>query len=276
MRLCSIRSGCARLPGRLWMAVYILGAGLPLHAAAQDAFSPVMTVAEPELAGQALAQHLRSAPPEENTRFTGTLKILPRGAEPRSIPLICNARLGQSTATATNWDAIYVMRPADKAPEELLIVRFQVGRSNEYFHALGTAITNAPDEASRVSGAKLEGPLAGSDFWLCDLGLEFLHWPTQRVVKAEMRRSRSCRVLDSINPHPTATGYARVRSWIDTETSEMPYILEAMAYDANNKLIKQFSLGSVKKVEGQWQLKDMKIRTARTGSRTWLEFDLKK
>jgi hypothetical protein len=60
-------------------------------------------------------------------------------------------------------------------------------------------------------------PFTGSDFWIADLGLDFLHWPKQRLLRKEMRHSKSCEVLESVNPQSVPGGYARVVSWIMIE-----------------------------------------------------------
>ena len=52
-------------------------------------------------------------------------------------------------------------------------------------------------------------------------------------------------------------------------------VVEAKAYDAQNKLLKEFYPKDIKKVNGQWQVGSMKIDNVQTGSRTTLEFDLK-
>ena len=115
-------------------------------------------------------------------------------------------------------------------------------------------------------------PFAGSDFWIADLGLEFFHWPEQKILKPyEMRRGRACHVLESTNPNPSPNGYSRVVSWIDNETLG---IVQAEAYDAKGELLKEFYPKSFKKVNGQWELQEMEIRNDRTGSRTRLEFEL--
>jgi hypothetical protein len=80
-------------------------------------------------------------------------------------------------------------------------------------------------------------------------------------------------VLENLNPNPSTNGYSRVVSWIDEESYG---IVHAEAYDAQNKLLKVFDPKSFKKVNGQWELKDMEIRNVQTGSRTRIEFDLKK
>ena len=117
-------------------------------------------------------------------------------------------------------------------------------------------------------------PFAHSDFWLCDLGLEFFHWPAQKVLPktTNLKRGRAYTLLESTNPNPATNGYSRVRSWIDKETGG---ILEAEAYDAAGKLLKEFEPKSFKKVNGQWELQDMEIYNDQTRSRTRIEFDLK-
>ena len=116
-------------------------------------------------------------------------------------------------------------------------------------------------------------PFAGSDFWMADLGLEFFHWPEQKILKHEMRRGRACKVLESTNPSSTTNGYSRVVSWIDNESGG---IVQAEAYDFKNKLLKEFAPKSFKKVNGHWELQEMEIRNVQTGSRTRLEVDLEK
>ena len=114
-------------------------------------------------------------------------------------------------------------------------------------------------------------PFAGSDFWICDLGLEFLHWPGQKILRGDTARGRLCKVLESTNPSPSPSGYSRVLCWIDNEALG---IVEAKAYDANGKLLKEFYPKDIKKVDGQWQVGSMEIDNVQTGSRTRLEFDL--
>jgi len=116
-------------------------------------------------------------------------------------------------------------------------------------------------------------PFAGSDFLLADLGLEFFHWPGQKVLKREVHSSRGCTVLESTNPNPSTNGYSRVMSWIDTETLG---IVEAYAYDAKGKQLKDFYPKDFKKVDGQWQVQTFVMENVQTGSRSRLEFDLKK
>jgi len=153
----------------------------------------------------------------------------------------------------------------------VLTVIHTEGQPNEYWLKSTAGPTGPGDPGVRQTGNGAMIPFAGTDFWLFDFGLEFLHWPTQRIVKKEMRRGRFCEVLESVNPHAAPGTYARVLSWIDQETTGL---LRAEAYDTDRRLLKEFSVGSFTKVNGQWRVRDVEIRDERTGSRTRLELDL--
>jgi hypothetical protein len=122
-----------------------------------------------------------------------------------------------------------------------------------------------------LSETQIWAPFANSDFWIADLGLEFFHWPDQKIIKHETRRTRACAVLESTNPHPSAGGYSRVDTWIDDESLGP---IHAEAFDAKGKLLKIFDPKKIKKVNGQWELEDMEIRNVQTGSRTTIMFNL--
>ena len=66
-----------------------------------------------------------------------------------------------------------------------------------------------------------------------------------------------------------AAGYTRLRSWIDAESGG---VILARAYGPDNRLMKEFEVGGLTKVNGKWELKDMEMRDARTDSQTILEF----
>jgi hypothetical protein len=62
-----------------------------------------------------------------------------------------------------------------------------------------------------------------------------------------------------------------VVTWIEKESGAP---IQAEAYGADNKLLKEFWLGSFKKINGRYELKDMKINNLKTKTRTQLVFDL--
>lgn len=219
------------------------------------------TAAERE--GVALAKELQSLRPIEGD---GVLRL--RNPDGKWFAAI-RVRL-RFVEQGHSWQSTYEAFTAEGTLAETLLVTGTPGRPNTYLH---TILPGAP--GSPRSGAEAHVPFAGSEFWLTDLGLEFLHWPEQRITKREMRKGRSCRVLESVNPNP-GNGYARVLSWVDVEHRS---VLRAEAYDAGRNLVKEFSIGSFKKVadasgDKRWQLKTMEIRNERNDSRTRLEFDL--
>jgi hypothetical protein len=229
--------------------------------------SPVLKLTNPDAkeAGRALAEKLRSAAPAENAAFHGILKIRPRDGRTEVLAIASRITVGE-----TKWQVTYETTAKESNAAEKLTIIHAPGRPNEYLYSSGTNTSDRPIPLADDLAAR---PFAGSDFWLMDLGLEFFHWPEQRLRKPEMRHNRSCRVLESINPASDPAGYARVVSWIDLETDGL---VCAEAYDRGNRLVKEFSVGSFRKVEGRYELQDMKIRNPKAGRRTELEFDLKK
>lgn len=215
--------------------------------------------------GQALAAELRAVRPPESFTNTATLRITNPEGQVRRIPVTITTLVGDEFAWSVTYSALVGLET-----ETLTVTRrparppaFELGRTGE---PLGSSAKTLGDAESAV-------PFAGSDFWLRDLGLGFLHWPEQRLIrkdKPEMRKGRPCKILESADPG--ATGYSRVRSWIDAEHKGL---ILAEAYDSAGKLVKRFSIGSLKKVEGEWQLKDMEMIDEVRGGETRLEFDLK-
>ena len=152
-----------------------------------------------------------------------------------------------------------------------LSVTLQLGNANEYFVVEGDFTVPDAQDMRILNGNQSMTPFVGSDFWLADLGLEFLHWPEQRMTRKEMRRSQFCKVIESINPQPATNAYSRVISWFQHEAGGIVY---AEAYDAKGALLKIFEPKEIEKVHGQWQLREMQMRNVQTGSRTRIEFDL--
>jgi len=217
--------------------------------------------------GMALAAEVRSLRPEENAEFNGVLVIRHRGGQTSWVPV-----RGQVVAEGTSWRTIYETSPTNGLPAEKLVVIHAKETPNRYLFERRKGSAAAAGETEALAGDRIWAPLAGSDFLLADLGMEFLHWPEQQLIKRnEMRKGRPCRLLESKTPRTAVGGYARVLSWVDQETDG---IVAAEAYDAAGQLVKEFSLRNFKKIRGRWQLQEMEIRSVRTGSRTRLEFNL--
>ncbi|HEY4984542.1 MAG TPA: outer membrane lipoprotein-sorting protein [Verrucomicrobiae bacterium] len=252
------RRGSAALPLIAAILFFAVGA---TAAATND-------LSDAEIQGRQLAQQLLEQGPGTNFVQNGVLNIRAGKGKHSEIPVRF-----QTTVNGTGWQTIY--ETTSQSNRVRLIVIHKTGRPNEYFLREGLEVLDKGEDGKSTTlvDSKLMTPFAGSDFWVADLGLEFFHWPQQKLLKKEVKRSRGCTVLESTNPNPSTNGYARVVSWIDNESSG---IVQAEAYDFKNKRLKEFAPKSFKKVNGQWELQEMEIRNVQTGSRTRLEFDLKK
>jgi hypothetical protein len=247
----------------------LLALFFPLLACAQrpvDTRPPPLSPEESLKAGRRLVEDLLTQKPEANSTNTGVVRI--RDANDREHRIRVRFDI---YATPANWVSAYQTLPADGLPAEELAVIHPGRQPNEYFLTRPAGSNVPAARPIRLSADEIMVPFAGSDFWVADLGLEFLHWPAQRVLRREMRHGQPCAVLESANPRPAPPGYARVVSWVDTDNGG---ILHADAYDARGQLMKEFDPSGLKKVNGQRKLEEMEMRNRKTGSHTWIKFDL--
>jgi len=243
---------------------------LPLASLAQPKSGlrqpPTLDPVEAQKQGRALVADLLAQRPEQSSTNTGVMRIREPNGSQREVPIRFEV-IPQSTS----WLNVYKALPAqNRTGEKLTIIHSDAG-PNQY--CVNQLPANGGDDFSseKLSGNQTMVSFAGSDFWVADLGLEFLHWPKQLLLKKEMRRSRSCNVLESVNPEPMVGTYARVRCWIDIESDG---IVLAEAYDSQDKLLKEFAPKEIKKIQGEWQLEEMEIRNLQAGSRTRVVFNL--
>jgi hypothetical protein len=233
-------------------------------------------LSDAEMQGRSLAQQLLDQWPATNFTQTGVLKIRDGKGKRLEVPVQF-----QISVTGSNWQAVYSTQitgtngGADFGRTHFgrLMITHSGDRPNLYQVPNINPPPTETNEFFNLAGNQTMSSFAGSDFWIADLGLEFFHWPAQKLLKKEFKRSRGCSVLKSTNPSPSPNGYAWVISWIDNEGGG---IVQAEGYDANGKRLKEFAPKSFKKVNGQWELQEMEICNVQTGSRTRLEFDLKK
>jgi hypothetical protein len=230
--------------------------------------TPPLDSFQAERDARSLLTNMLAQIPDQNSVKAGVLKIRNSKGDEKEIPV----RI-EILASPANWKSIYeATASSNLAGGVKLIVIHSGNQPNQYqlIEPGKSAATNA--SSGRLSPAELMVPFAGSDFWLADLGLEFLHWPKQRVLLTDMRHHKSCRVLESLNPQPSPGGYARVVSWITVDTPHA--IVHAEAFDSSNQLVKKFDPKNLEKINGQYELESMEIRSPKAGSRTILEFDL--
>lgn len=241
-------------------SVFIRGFIFFLFVFSCTAFS--QTPADEPQTGDEIAGELRNMQPDGNTKVSGTLII----NRHEKIPVVC-----EITTNGNSWKVSYKTEPDANTPAEKFVTVHSLNAPNKYFYSRAMNPSAPLSEPKLLKAADLETRFASSDFWLGELGFDFLHWPIQNKLPGQMRLGQPCYVLESINPK--APVVVRVKSYIEKESGG---ILIAEGYDRNKKLIKDFSLGgsSFKKVNGQWQLKKMKISSPKEDSETVLEFDL--
>ncbi len=214
--------------------------------------------------GRALAELVRTQRPDRAAASRGILKT--RTADGRRVSVPLEVRVEIDTHS---WKTIYRASFLDGRVETLTVEnledaspRFALRRAT----AGGQVTEIRPERAGQWFA-----PFAATDFWFVDLGMAFLHWPEQRWLGTETRRTRLCNMLESVNPTPAPGAYKRVVTWVDEKTAG---IVRAEAYDAQDKLLKEFSPGSFAKVGTRYELRDMEIRNEQTDSRTTLVFEI--
>ena len=211
-------------------------------------------------------REIQSSRPEHDSEIRGVLNISRDGK--KHIPVVCRIVVRGNT-----WQTIYESKATAGVPAELLIITRTAGAVPQYAYARAATVGSPIPQPRPIATQQAYVPFAQSDFWLTDLGTEFIFWPEQARLKGELRLGRDCYILESINPN--AGEIVRIKAFVDKESNG---ILLAEGYDVRNKLVKEFSLhgSSFKKVNGQWRLEKMDMHNAKTGSQTVLKFDLPK
>jgi hypothetical protein len=219
-----------------------------------------------EIEGSQLAHRLLASRPTTNYFEHGVLTIRDGSGKRSEIDLSSSVE-----TISTGWENIYGISIGSKpVTNGLLIINHDGSDPGKY------DLYSEGELKSRIvtlQGNQTMIPFAGSDFWLCDLGLEFFHWPQQKVLKKEFHRQCACTVLESTNPNPSANSYSRVVCWIDQDSLG---IVEAYAYDVKGNKLKNFYPKNLEKVNGQYQLESMVMENLQTGSKSVMEFDLDK
>ena len=221
-----------------------------------------------EKEARALVAEMLAAKPDQNTTNTGQVRIRDAADKEREIPVRF-----EITVTPTNWFSVYETLPSAGGPGGLKLTVIHSGDQPNRYELFDPAAAGPANTAARqLTRDQIMAPFAGSDFWIADLGLEFLHWPRQQVLSNDMRHSKSCKVLESTNPAPVPGGYARVKSWIMIASPHG--IVHGDAYDARGEVLKRFDPTNLEKIQGDYQLEEMEMRNRKTGSQTVIKFNL--
>ncbi len=250
----------------------VCAAAILLDASSQCALPPKsepsplrLPPAEGKRVARELVNNLLSTKPTENMTEMLLFKITDPDDKERQV----SVRF-QIICTPTNFLNVYeTMGEGGSSGGMRLSIVHSGDAPNEY-------LLSQPPQAppKKLTGKELTLPFAGSDFWVSDLGLEFLHWGEQRVTRKEMRRSVFCDVLESTNPHPSPGDYTKVVSWIGANRPDELVLVRANALDSKGRLLKWFEPTKLQKVNGVQELKEMELRNRQTGSSTKIEFNL--
>ena len=187
---------------------------------------------------EALVQELLARTPNSEQTFSGTLVIRDAEGKRSSSSVRHTAR-----TVAGGWEDLWeVTLPKSRNVERLIIKH----RGLAHSHYLYWSNLKDSDTPILIPVDHLSVSFAGSDFSLFDLGLEFLHWPNQRIIKHRVptRFQRPCKVLESTPEGPVTRGYAKVLSWIDTETGGL---LSAEAFNPEGNRIKRFEVRTIRR-----------------------------
>ena len=252
-------------------ALLLLLLGSPALSYAQrqaDQRPPPLDPVQAKAEARVLVAELLAQKPEQSSTNTGQVRIRDRDGKENEI----QARF-EIICTPTNWSSVYETLNSTGGPGREKLVVIHADKQPGQYRLLERGNSTTTNASFRdLTPAQTMIPFAGSDFWVADLGLEFLHWPEQRLLRKEMRHSKFCCVLESTHPQPAPGGYARVVSWVIIEGPHG--IVHADAYDARNELLKVFDPVDLEKVRGDYQLAEMEMRNRITGSHTWIKFDL--
>jgi len=129
----------------------------------------------------------------------------------------------------------------------------------------------AGGEMEKVSPARYDKPVEGTDITYEDVSLKFLYWPKAKIDGSETVDGLNCWKLH-LEPGGEPSAYAAEELWVSMRTGNF---LEGEGYDAAGKLVKRFKVISGQRdPDGGWMLKKMRIETLGAGdSITYLEID---
>ena len=141
----------------------------------------------------------------------------------------------------------------------------------------GTRIEHSSQHDELSSDAvSLHSQIQQTDMTWADLTLSFLWWPDSSIVDHDSVRGRACIVVDvpspplddsgvAASPGPAAASYASTRLWIDRE---LLMLIQALGLDKDGDPIRKLWVDSLKKIDGQWMIKDLEVQSYPPKQRT--------
>lgn len=224
--------------------------------------NPINEAASPEEQGKQLTSIILSQVPTSNYQTQGKLTVRSKNGK-RDIYKISSLVYTSPELTWTNIFQIADLKGVIQ--HEYLIVRKPQQR-NKYYRTFGKVDTQGKTRIVKVPDPFV--PIGDSDFMMGDMGFEFMYWPHQKVVRQQIRSGRTTYMLESKEEVPNA--YSKIVTWVDKKTLGP---MRAEAFDLTGKLVKVFTVGGIKEINGEKVVSrfDMENRQTRFFSR--IEFD---
>ena len=124
-------------------------------------------------------------------------------------------------------------------------------------------------EPRKLAPSERTVPFLGGDFAYEDLELAFLRWPNHKFIRESRRLGFDCWVIESTPAADAPSQYRRVLMWVDKQYLA---VVIAEAYDAKNKLLKNFEVKSVRKLDdkGHYIVGQIALENVQKKSRTVL------
>ena len=201
-------------------------------------------------------------------------------ADPDPQAILKNARMAQTDQQRTLAGHLRVQSTGQKIPFTLILagptIRYQF-KDDAIVLRLGDngsqLLEAAHGDMEKISPARYDKPVEGTDITYEDISLNFLYWPKAKIDGSDTIDGLNCWKLH-LEPRVQSSSYAAVELWVRKATGDF---LKGEGYNAAGKLVKRF-----KAVSGQpdplggWMLKEMRIETlaeGKTESTTYLEID---
>lgn len=242
---------------------------ISIPAAAADSSEPVDPLA--------LVAELREQRPGTNSEMSAVLTIRAKGRSKQQFSVQLATRVEPDF-----WNTRYEIRSVKPKESEAILEVIEVthfdGKPPRYDWKggvpSGAGTGSVEGTASQFEAGTRESlrPFGGSDFWLADLGLEFLYWPEHKIVGRQVRRTRDCFMLESRPAKVVEGGYARVVSWIDVKTRQL---VRAEAFDGSGRNVKMFKPDEFVYFKGQWRVKQLAMESPVSGSESYLIFNFR-
>jgi outer membrane lipoprotein-sorting protein len=192
-----------------------------------------------------ILKSVRLAQTAENRTLTGVLRT-----EAKKVPF----RLTMKD-NAVRWEFT--------DPPQTLVLR--LGESSSQLEEI------TADGKRKVTAARLDDRVRGSDITYADLAMNFLYWQNATVEGEQTIALTKCWQVLCLPPPKSDSPYSKVRVWIGKENGAL---CKTEMFNREDKLARSFLVMSAQKTEdGLWLLKSMRILATGARSPSYLEID---